>query len=94
MADAEILELAHLPGAAAAWQLSCPVCGVADIEQGQRSGGDHTAVKVQPDRDACDSPIGTRGGYVSIALECTTGHELDLVIANHKGAEYVGLVLR
>jgi hypothetical protein len=84
----------NLPDAAASWQLCCPVCGAAEVEQGVYSGGDHTAVSVHPDRDAYNSPVGTRGGYVSIALECTAGHRFDLVIANHKGAEYLALVLR
>jgi hypothetical protein len=94
MADAEILEPAELPGAAAAWQLSCPLCGADEVEQGPRAGPDHTAVTVQPDRDGYDGPVGTRGGYVSIALDCAAGHAFELVIANHKGAEYVGVVLR
>jgi hypothetical protein len=92
--DSEILEPAGLPGAAASWQLCCPVCGAPEVEQGLQSGGDHTAVTIQPDRDRYDSPIGTRGGYVSIALECGAGHEFYLVTANHKGAEYIALVLQ
>lgn len=94
VANSEILEPAGMPGAAASWQLLCPVCRAAEVEQGLHSGGDHTAVTIQPDRDRYDSPIGTRGGYVSIALGCGTGHEFDLVIANHKGTEYIGVVLR
>jgi hypothetical protein len=66
MPGAGILESADLPGAAAAWQLSCPVCGAAEVEQGPRSGPDHTAVTIQPDRDGYDSPVATRGGYVSM----------------------------
>jgi hypothetical protein len=92
MSNAEILEPAQLPGSAAAWQLSCPACGAAEIEQGSRSGPDHTAVTIQPDRDGYDSPIGTRGGFVSIALDCAAGHAFELVIANHKGAEYVAVI--
>jgi hypothetical protein len=94
MSDAEILKPAELPGAAAAWELSCPACGAAEVEQGLRSGGGHTAVTIQPDRDGYDSPIGKRGGYVSIALECAAGHGFELVMANHKGAEYVAVVSR
>jgi hypothetical protein len=92
MADSELLERADLPGAAASWLLHCPVCHSADVEQGLRSGGDHAAVTVQPDRDSYDSPIGTRGGYLSVTLSCADGHDFDLVIANHKGAEYLGVV--
>jgi hypothetical protein len=47
MPDAQILEQGDLPGAAAAWQLSCPVCSTASVEQGLRSGADHTAVTIQ-----------------------------------------------
>jgi hypothetical protein len=61
---------------------------------GHRSGRDHAAVTLEPDRDGYDSPIATRGGYVSIGLSCPDGHEFDLVIANHKGAEYLGVVPR
>lgn len=49
---------------------------------------------VQPDRDGYDSPMETRGGYVRIALDCAASHPFELVIANHKGAAYVGVVLR
>ena len=62
------------------------------MEQGLASDGDHSAVTVQPDRDRYDCPIGTRGGYVSIELRCLAGHRFDMVIANHKGAEYLGIV--
>ena len=92
MPDGELLERADLPGASAAWLLHRPVCLSAEVEQGLGSGGDHSAVTVQPDRDRYDSPIGTRGGYISIELHCPYGHDFDLVIANHKGAEYVGVV--
>jgi hypothetical protein len=49
---------------------------------------------IQPDRDGYDSPIGTRGGYVSVALGCGAGHEFYLVIANHKGAEFIAVILQ
>jgi hypothetical protein len=64
------------------------------VDQGLHSQGDHTAATVQPDRDRYESPIGTRGGYASIALECVAGHGFDLIVANHKGAEYLGVALR
>jgi len=94
MANREILQPDALAGSVASWQLRCPVCGAAEVEQGLHSGGDHTAVTIQPDRDGYDSPVGTRGGYVSITLDCAVGHQFDLVIANHKGAEYVAVLLR
>ncbi len=31
---------------------------------------------------------------MSIALDCATGHGFELVITSHKGAGYVGVVLR
>lgn len=74
------------------WRLACPECGDTCVEQQGPGPGDHAAVTVQPDRDAHDSPIGTRGGYVKIELFCPSGHGFDLVIANHKGCEYVGIV--
>jgi hypothetical protein len=77
------------------WRLQCPVCAAPEIERGrpdEDAGGDHTAVTVHLDRDAYGSPLGTRGGHVEIRLWCAAGHDFQLVIANHKGAEYVGIV--
>jgi hypothetical protein len=47
---------------------------------------------VHPDHDDYDSPIGTRGGYVRVDLECSGGHSYALIVASHKGAEFLGLV--
>jgi hypothetical protein len=47
--------------------LRCPECGEIGVEQIGR-GGDHEAVTLHPDRDAYDSPINTRGGYIRIEL--------------------------
>jgi hypothetical protein len=94
-------DLGDLPDTLA-WRLHCPVCSAPEIERGQldedgsrpdEAGGDHTAVTVHPDRDAYSSPLGTRGGHVEIRLWCAAGHNFQLVIANHKGAEYVGVVV-
>lgn len=82
----------HEPGRLV-WQLVCPVCGDGCVEQQGPGPGDHAAVTVHPDRDAHDSPIGTRGGYVRVELFCPAGHGFDLIIANHKGAEFIGIVL-
>lgn len=71
------------------WKLRCPECGEECVE---RHGGDDAAVTVHPDRDQYDSPIGTRGGYVKVELFCPAGHGFDLVIANHKGCEFIGVV--
>lgn len=89
----KILVDAGGPGAAR-WQLHCPQCGSDAIDRsvGDSSGPDHEAVTIQPDRDGYESPIGTRGGYVNIALTCSRGHGFALVIANHKGAEFIGVV--
>lgn len=73
-----------------AYQMACPQCGDRCID---RLGGDDASVTVTPDRDACDSPIGTRGGFVLIRMFCPAGHGFDLVIANHKGCEYLGVVM-
>ncbi|MGA2828723.1 MAG: hypothetical protein ABSF03_21685 [Streptosporangiaceae bacterium] len=90
--------LVALPGASPAgtlqWQLSCPVCGEDAVDRvGWTQGsGDHEAVTMQPDRDDYGSPIGTRGGYLRVDLECVVGHGFALIVANHKGAEFVGVV--
>jgi hypothetical protein len=73
------------------WQLHCPKCG-SDVMDRLGTGGDHTAVVLEPDRDEYVSPIGTRGGYVQVDLYCPAGHRFNLIIANHKGAEIVGIV--
>jgi hypothetical protein len=72
--------------------LTCPICGTEQIER-NCEGGDHNAVHVHKDRDDYDSPVGTRGGYVEIALCCASGHPFDLVIGNHKGAEVIAWVV-
>lgn len=80
------------PGLNLRWQVGCPTCGAEEVDR--ETGRDHESVMLHPDRDDYDSPIGTRGGYVQIDLTCAEGHEFALVIANHKGAEVVGVVLR
>ncbi|UYB40587.1 hypothetical protein SLV14_003233 [Streptomyces sp. Je 1-4] len=75
------------------WQLKCPACGIEEVEQAE-AGGDHEAVTVHPDRDDYDSPLGTRGGYVSVELSCAAGHGFDFIISNHKGNEFVGVIPR
>lgn len=75
------------------WRLMCPACGAREVEREAR-GGDHESVTVHPDRDAHDSPLGTRGGYVSVSLTCAAGHGFDFIVANHKGEEFVGVVPR
>ncbi|MGW2550111.1 hypothetical protein [Streptomyces sp. NPDC001635] len=83
------------------WRLQCPECAAPEIERGrldengyadETSRGDAAAVTVHPDKDGYGSPLGTRGGYVEINLWCAAGHNFSLVVANHKGAEYVGVV--
>ncbi|MFJ6759514.1 hypothetical protein ACIQNK_31425 [Streptomyces sp. NPDC091273] len=73
------------------WQVQCPACGIQEIERAM-DGGDHESVAVHPDRDDYDSPLGTRGGYVRVDLACAAGHGFALIIGNHKGAEYIGVV--
>ncbi|MEV4942210.1 hypothetical protein [Streptomyces zaomyceticus] len=75
------------------WQVHCPACGIPEIERA-KDGGDHESVAVHPDRDAFDSPLGTRGGYVRIDLTCGAGHGFAFIIGNHKGAEIVGVIAR
>lgn len=73
------------------WQLQCPICGEPVIEQQSNLGGEAACVTVQPDRDEYDSPIGTRGGYAKIQTFCGNGHGIDIIIANHKGCQFIGL---
>ncbi|MFE9976090.1 hypothetical protein ACFYRD_36605 [Streptomyces hirsutus] len=89
------------------WQLACPQCAAPEIERGDfdeesgsvpydsdddSPGGDETSVTVHPDRGEYASPVGTRGGFVEIRMWCAGGHAFQLVVANHKGAEYVAVV--
>lgn len=88
------------------WQLACPECAALEIERGSfdeeagevaydpddERSSDETSVTVHPDRDSYSSPIGTRGGFVEIRMWCGAGHAFQLVVANHKGAEYVAVV--
>lgn len=77
------------------WQVNCPQC--EPPQQGvdrygmEGYGPDHEAVTVHPDRDEYESPMGTRGGRVEIKLTCVYGHYFTLIIANHKGAEFIGI---
>ena len=75
------------------WQLNCPHCGEVNVDRVDMAP-DHLAVTVHPDRDKYESPIGTRGGYVQIDLQCPHGHAFALIIANHKGFEFIGIVDR
>ncbi|WP_097882709.1 hypothetical protein [Streptomyces sp. st140] len=89
----EIMVPSHMDGTGVRWQLMCPGCGTQNVENANYAP-DHEVISVQPDRDEYDSPIGTRGGYVSVDLECDAGHSFALVVGNHKGAEFVGVVPR
>jgi hypothetical protein len=82
------------PAGTLQWLLCCPTCGEEAVDRAgwTQGGGDHEAVTIQPDRDDYDSPIGTRGGYLRVDLECVAGHGFALIVANHKGAEYLGVV--
>jgi hypothetical protein len=73
------------------WQVLCPVCRNECVEQ-QGPTGEASAVTVHEDRDEYDSPIATRGGYTQIKLHCPDGHGFDLIVANHKGCQFIGLV--
>ncbi|WFB08279.1 hypothetical protein LRS74_15370 [Streptomyces sp. LX-29] len=75
------------------WKLMCPACGITEVERAA-DGGDHGSVTVHPDRDAYDSPLGTRGGYLQVDLTCAAGHGFAFIMGNHKGEEFVGVVPR
>lgn len=75
------------------WQLKCPACGTDSVEN-KDFAPDHEVATVHPDRDDCDSPLETRGGYVRVDLTCGEGHGFAFVIGNHKGAEFLGVVAR
>lgn len=95
MSHAEILVPAESAGGSwnMQWQLKCPACGDGAVERADVAG-DHEAVTVQPDRDDYESPLGTRGGYLRVDLECSDGHGFAFIMGNHKGAEFVGVVPR
>lgn len=71
-------------------QLCCPVCGNDAIDR--LDYDDVKSVIVHADRDDYDSPAGTRGGWVQVQLYCQGGHCFDLLVANHKGSEFMSLV--
>jgi hypothetical protein len=67
------------------WQVHCPHCADAGIERG-----------IAPAETVVDRAIGTRpspivgdDGWVSVSPHCAAGHGFDLVVSNHKGAEYI-----
>lgn len=78
------------------WQVLCPKCtdrqpNIDRIGSDGEYGPDERAVIVHPDRDEYSSPLGTRGGWVEIQLTCGF-HNFSLVVANHKGEEYIGIM--
>ncbi|MEY9895671.1 hypothetical protein ABIA31_009361 [Catenulispora sp. MAP5-51] len=78
-----------------AWELRCPFCGDNTIDRNVNGEyvDDHEAVSVHPDQDKYESPIGTRGGFVSISMLCAACcRGFDFVVANHKGSEQIGIV--
>ena len=90
---AQIMSLEPWPhGPDLMWHIHCPTCGDSTMDRAGPSGGDHTAVTLHPDRDAYESPIETRGGYLRVELHCPAGHHHALIVANHKGSEYLALV--
>lgn len=89
-----VVESRNQPGVHWMLHMPCPECGEPGVEQTgpDPDDGGEAAVTVHPDRDEYDSPIGTRGGYTQIDLWCPHGHSFALIIANHKGDEYIGAV--
>lgn len=87
----QVLELTDDNPLRLCWDIHCPTCGEQTMDR-VGHGGDHTAVTVYPDRDAYDSPIGTRGGYLRVELCCPAGHYHALILANHKGDEVLALI--
>lgn len=45
-----------------------------------------------PDRDAYDSPAGTRGEFIAIPLFCECGKKSSLLFGNHKGNLFVSIM--
>jgi hypothetical protein len=69
------------------WQVRCPRCADAGIERG-----------IAPAETVVDRAVGTRpspivgdDGRVSVSLYCAAGHGFDLVVSNHRGAEYISI---
>jgi hypothetical protein len=73
------------------WQVCCPMCQNENVDR-DGEGGDHTAVTTHEDNDEYGCPLGTRGGWTEVRYTCGNGHSFSLLVANHKGAEYIGLV--
>jgi hypothetical protein len=72
----------------AAWQLACPECGETEIGAPE----DDSGVATHSGRDE-DSPLGTRGTYTEFRFRCRAAHRFRLIVAQHKGAEFIGVVL-
>lgn len=76
--------------------IRCVVCNEETMDRWHDGPGygDHLAVTTHPDEDEREpgNPLGTRGGYTEIRLRCSMGHCQRLVIANHKGDEYIDLI--
>lgn len=67
------------------WQVHCPRCADAGIERGIA----HAETVVDRAIGTRPSPIVGDNGWVSVSLHCAAGHGFELVVANHKGAEYI-----
>ena len=74
------------------WQVQCPVCATSNVERDPFMDDD-ASVRLNPDKDEYASPIYTRGGFVEVSLACEVGHGFKIIVANHKGAEFVGVVV-
>lgn len=72
------------------WQVQCPVCATSNVER-EPFMDDDASVTLHPDKDDYASPIGTRGGFVEVNLACESQHRFQIIVANHKGAEFVGV---
>lgn len=90
----------HLTDEGRSALISCCVCGEQGLDrfnllEDEYAHGDHNAVTTFEDRDydypESLNPLRTRGGFTVIGLICPMGHVQQLVIGNHKGAEYIGL---
>ena len=73
----------------AVWQLACPECAETEIEQPEDTGA--PGVATHPAKDG-GSPVGTDGGYTEFQFRCRACHQFRLIVAPHKGTQFIGVV--
>lgn len=75
------------PEGAYQFQVLCPSCS-GSVESWNMRILEHA----DTDERLPHNPLGTRGEYTEIVLECFSGHPLRIVTANHKGCQYLAVL--